>query len=322
MPELPEVETVVRGLRTVLPGRRILGVRLAKTDFIDDPAVLERDLPGTVIQQVRRHGKFIVLELDPGRDGAGKLSLFIHLGMTGQLVIYPAEAPARPHTHVFFALDDGRELRYTDIRRFGRMCLMPRAEQASVLGDLGLDPLEATQQEFSAALHARKAHIKALLLDQSVLRGMGNIYTDESLWRAKIHPRRLGANLTPKELRALYRAVQGVLNEAIRSRGSSISDYVDAAGEQGEFQLKHRVYDREGEKCFRCRTPIRRIIVAGRSSYFCPRCQRAPRKSKTRNSKVENSTFAEIASSLTAKKQDAKFETRKSKFATRPGPSR
>jgi len=288
VPELPEVETVVRGLKAALPGRRILGVRLAKTDFIDDPAVLERDLPGTVIQQVRRHGKFIVLELGPARDGAEKLSLFVHLGMTGQLVVYPAEAPARPHTHVFLALDDGRELRYTDIRRFGRMCLMPRAEQASVLGDLGLDPLEATQQEFSAALHARKAHIKALLLDQRVLRGMGNIYTDESLWRARIHPRRLGANLTPKELRALYHAVQDVLNEAIRSRGSSISDYVDSAGEQGEFQLKHRAYDREGKKCFRCRTPIRRIIVAGRSSYFCPHCQPTPRRRKTRNSKREN----------------------------------
>ena len=287
VPELPEVETVVRGLRAVLPGRRILSVRLGKTDFIDDPAILERDLPGARIRQVRRHGKFLVLELE-GANGAGRLSLLVHLGMTGQLVVYPAEAPARPHTHVFFALDDGRELRYTDIRRFGRIALVPNAGQKNILGELGLDPLEATESEFAAALHARKAHIKALLLDQTVLRGMGNIYTDESLWRARIHPRRLGANLTPKELRHLYRAVQDVLNEAIRSRGSSISDYVDSAGEQGEFQLKHRVYDREDKKCFRCRTPIRRIIVAGRSSYFCPRCQPAPRgKRNRRNSKRE-----------------------------------
>ena len=285
VPELPEVETVVRGLRAVLPGRRILSVRLGKTDFIDDPAVLESDLPGTRIEQVRRHGKFLVLELDSPNGARHKLSLLVHLGMTGQLVVYPAESPARPHTHVFFALDDGRELRYTDIRRFGRICLLPSAEQENILGELGLDPLEATESEFAAALHARKAHVKALLLDQSVLRGMGNIYTDESLWRARIHPRRLGANLTPKELRALYRAVHSVLNEAIRSRGSSISDYVDSAGEQGEFQLKHRVYDREGKKCFRCRRPIRRIIVAGRSSYFCPHCQAAPRRSKTRHLK-------------------------------------
>jgi formamidopyrimidine-DNA glycosylase len=288
VPELPEVETVVRGLRAVLPGRRITGVRLGKTDFIDDPAALERDLPGARIEQVRRHGKFLVLELDRASDGAGKLSLLVHLGMTGQLVVHPAEAPARPHTHVFFALDDGRELRYTDIRRFGRMAVMPRADQAQVLGPLGLDPLEATESQFTAALHARKAHVKALLLDQTVLRGMGNIYTDEALFRAKIHPRRLGANITPKELHRLYRAMQDVLNEAIRSRGSSISDYVDSAGEQGEFQLKHRVYDREGQKCFRCRAPIRRIIVAGRSSYFCPHCQRAPRHAKSRTSKRES----------------------------------
>jgi formamidopyrimidine-DNA glycosylase len=285
VPELPEVETVVRGLRAVLPGRRILSVRLGKTDFIDDPAVLERDLPGTRIQQVRRHGKFLVLELDPPNGAPRKLLLLVHLGMTGQLVVYPAESPARPHTHVFFALDDGRELRYTDIRRFGRIALVPNAEQTTILGPLGLDPLEATEAQFASALHARKAHIKALLLDQTVLRGMGNIYTDEGLWRARIHPRRKGANLTREELRHLYRAVQDVLNEAIRSRGSSISDYVDSVGEQGEFQLKHRVYDREGKECFRCRKPIRRIIVAGRSSYFCPRCQRAPRKRMARNSR-------------------------------------
>jgi formamidopyrimidine-DNA glycosylase len=289
MPELPEVETVVRGLKAVLPGRRILNVRLGKTDFIDDPAVLERDLPGTRIEQVRRHGKFLVLELDrPGSNRAGKLSLIVHLGMTGQLVVYAAEVPARPHTHVFLALDDGRELRYTDIRRFGRMCLLAVADQASVLGPLGLDPLEATEAQFAAAFRPRKAHVKALLLDQTVLRGMGNIYTDESLWRAKIHPRRLGANLTPKESRRLYRAVQDVLTEAIRSRGSSVSDYVDSAGQQGEFQRKHRVYDREGDECFRCRTRIRRIIVAGRSSYFCPHCQPAPRQRKGRQSERES----------------------------------
>lgn len=290
MPELPEVETVVRGLKAVLPGRQIVGVRLGKTDFIDDPAALERDVPRSRIEQVRRHGKFIILELDRagahvGNDGAQKLSLLVHLGMTGQLVVYPAEAPARPHTHVFFTLDDGRELRYTDIRRFGRMAVLPIGDQTKVLGPLGLDPLDVSEEQFSAAIHARKSHIKALLLDQTVLRGMGNIYTDEALFRAKIHPRRLGANLTPKELSRLHRAMQDVLNEAIRSRGSSISDYVDSAGEQGEFQLKHRVYDREGKKCLRCGAPIRRIIVAGRSSYFCPHCQRAPRKRTAQSSK-------------------------------------
>lgn len=277
MPELPEVETVARGLKAALPERRIVSVRLGKTDFIDDPAALERDLPGARIESVRRHGKFLVLGLDASATGAGHLSLLVHLGMTGQLVTRASEAPVAPHTHVVFALDDSHELRYTDIRRFGRMRLVRDVEQSSVLGELGLDPLEASWAQFAAALHARRAHIKALLLDQHVLRGMGNIYTDESLWRARIHPRRLGANLNPAELGRLYRQTQRVLNEAIRSRGSSISDYVDSDGERGEFQRKHRVYQREGEKCFRCRVRIRRIIVAGRSSYFCPRCQKAPR---------------------------------------------
>jgi formamidopyrimidine-DNA glycosylase len=289
MPELPEVETVVRGLRATLPGRRILSVRLGKTDFIDDPAALERDLPGARFRAVTRHGKFLLLGLD-GQDGdAGGLSLLVHLGMTGQLVTRDAAAPVPSHTHVIFALDDGRELRYTDVRRFGRMRLLRSDEHGDVLGVLGLDPLDVKEPEFAAALHARRAHIKALLLDQHVFRGMGNIYTDESLWRAKIHPRRLGARLSESELRHLYRAVQDVLNEAIRARGSSISDYVDSDGERGEFQLKHRVYQREGEECFRCGTPIRRIVVAGRSSYFCPRCQRAPRSTKRGASAAKSS---------------------------------
>lgn len=284
MPELPEVETVARGLKAALLGTRILSVRLGKTDFIDDPAALERDLPGARIESVARHGKFLVLGLEGTQADRGGLVLLVHLGMTGQLVTRPNEAPVAPHTHVILRLDDGRELRYTDIRRFGRMRLMRSGEQGSILGGLGLDPLETSEAEFVAVLHSRSAHVKALLLDQHVLRGMGNIYTDESLWRARIHPRRIGANLGPGELRRLYRAVQDVLKEAIRSRGSSISDYVDSEGERGEFQLKHRVYQREEKKCFRCGALIRRIIVAGRSSYFCPTCQRAPR---VRRAKVQ-----------------------------------
>jgi formamidopyrimidine-DNA glycosylase len=163
------------------------------------------------------------------------------------------------------------------------MAMLANTAPESVLGKLGLDPLEATEEEFRTRFRARRAHIKALLLDQRVLRGMGNIYTDESLWRARIHPRRLGANLNDPEIRRLYGTVRRVLNEAIRLGGSSISDYVDAEGQRGEFQIRHRAYGREGKKCSRCGTPIRRIIVAGRSSYFCPRCQPAPR---TRSPKV------------------------------------
>src|SRR6202167_1096370 len=278
MPELPEVETVVRGLRAVLPGRRILNVRLGKTDFIDDPAALELQLPGSRIVAVRRHGKFIVVELESANGRKHESSFLIHLGMTGQIVTCPPEVPVAPHTHVFLALDDGRELRYTDIRRFGRMAMLANTAHESVLGKLGLDPLEATEEEFRTRFRSRHAHIKALLLDQRVLRGMGNIYTDESLWRARIHPRRLGAKLRADELPRLYRAVRDVLKEAIRFRGSSVSDYVDSEGNRGSFQQRHRVYRRKGQKCFRCVAAIDRVIVAGGSSYFCPRCQTAPRK--------------------------------------------
>lgn len=287
MPELPEVETVVRGLRAILPGRRILNVRLGKTDFIDDPAALESQLPGSRIVAVRRHGKFILVELESANGQKHESSFLIHLGMTGQIVTCPPEVPVAPHTHVFLALDDGRELRYTDIRRFGRMAMLANSAHESVLGKLGLDPLEMSEEAFRTKIRSRRAHIKALLLDQRVLRGMGNIYTDESLWRARIHPRRLGANLDEREIHALYGVVRRVLNEAIRLGGSSISDYVDAEGQRGEFQIRHRAYGREGKKCSRCGTLIRRIIVAGRSSYFCPACQRAPRALRTRSRKVQ-----------------------------------
>jgi formamidopyrimidine-DNA glycosylase len=277
MPELPEVETVARGLRTVLPGRRIVSVRLGKTDFIDDPAAIERDLPGSRISGVRRYGKFLLLDLEPSNGSARSFSLQIHLGMTGRIVTCAPEAPVLPHTHAFLTLDNGREVRYADIRRFGRIRILSGATQGDLLRSLGPDPVEATEGEFTGKLNKRRARIKALLLDQRVLRGMGNIYTDESLWRARIHPMRLGANLKDGELRRLYRAVCDVLREAIRLRGSSISDYVDSEGSPGEFQKRHRVYQREGKRCFRCGTLIRRVVVAGRSSYFCPSCQPAPR---------------------------------------------
>ncbi len=274
MPELPEVETVVRGLRAALPGKRITEIRFNKTDFIDNPAEVAENLPGKRVATVRRHGKFIVFDLVDGDSRS--TALLIHLGMTGQLIVTPAEAPSSPHTHIFFSLDNGRELRYTDIRRFGRVQFLPEGIDGSSLAELGLDALDTCEKEFIERLRGRKARIKALLLDQRVLRGMGNIYTDESLWRARIHPARIAATLKNDELRNLYKAVQKILKDAIRLKGSSVSDYVDSDGNRGEFQLRHRVYMRKGEKCFRCGTLIQRMIVAGRSSYFCPHCQRAP----------------------------------------------
>lgn len=285
MPELPEVETVVRGLQVLLPGRRIAGIRLGKTDFIDDPARLEQILPGSRILDVRRHGKFLVLLLEKpaprharSEPPADRFHFIVHLGMTGQFVVLPTSLPAALHTHVWISLDNDRELRYVDSRRFGRMLVLPEAHSDSVLGPLGMDPLEVSAQEFERRLAAKRARIKAVLLDQRVFRGMGNIYTDESLWRARIHPARLAFALKGEQVARLYRAMQQILREAIRLGGSSISDYVNAEGQPGEFQIRHRVYQREGKKCSRCRAPIRRIMVAGRSSYFCPTCQPAPRQ--------------------------------------------
>jgi formamidopyrimidine-DNA glycosylase len=285
MPELPEVETVVRGLRACLPGRTILDVRLGKTDFIDDPAALGEQLPGARIVEIMRLGKFISIQLahdGPAAKPAVCCHLMIHLGMTGQLTSCPPGDPITPHTHVFFALDDGRELRYTDIRRFGRIFLVPESSMAAFRGRLGTEPLEISREEFCAKFGSRRARIKALLLDQSVLGGVGNIYADESLFRARIHPARIAQTLTTAQLSALHRAVRAVLTAAIRLRGSSISDYVDSRGKKGEFQKSHRVYQRAGKPCVRCGKKIRRVIVAGRSSHFCPRCQPAPplRRSK------------------------------------------
>lgn len=279
MPELPEVETVVRGLRAVLPGRTITGLRLGKTDFIADVARLEAALPGATIEEVRRFGKFIGLRMAAPRGTNGNRAahwLVVHLGMTGQFVVCRADSLVRPHTHVWLALDDARELRYTDIRRFGKMRLVAADELPAFLGRLGTEPLEVSFETFCAAI-SRRAMMKALLLDQRVFRGLGNIYTDESLWRARIHPRRLGVRLKPAERRALYTGVRRVLADAIRLRGSSISNFVDSAGSPGDYQRRHRAYGREGKPCYRCGAKIHRIIVAGRGSYFCPRCQPAPR---------------------------------------------
>jgi formamidopyrimidine-DNA glycosylase len=285
MPELPEVETVARGLRRTLVGRRILSVRLGKTDFIDDPAALEEHLPGRQIEAVERYGKFMLLRLSPvtgsGPQAANgdraSAALLVHLGMTGQIAPNPAARPCKKHTHACFLLDDDRELRYTDARRFGRLAYLASEPLAEELRAFGADPLEVSVEEFVERTRSRRARIKALLLDQSFLRGVGNIYADESLWRAKIHPARLGSALKRKQAAALYRVLREILEKAIVLRGSSISDFLDVEGQPGEYQRHHRAYGREGEDCYRCGAVIRRAIVAGRSSYFCPKCQPTPR---------------------------------------------
>ena len=305
MPELPEVETVVRGLQKSVIGRKILSVWIGKSDFIDNPAEFTR-LSGQKIAAIERFGKFMLLRLTNGEESAAAetetvvavaesaasrerktyaASLLVHLGMTGQIAPSAADIPLEKHTHVSLTLDDGRELRYTDARRFGRMAYLTADLLAKEIAGAGADPLEVGAAEFAERVRSRNARIKALLLDQSVFRGVGNIYADESLWRAKIHPARVGAKLSVKEVETLRRVLQEILNRAIVMRGSSISDFLDANGEPGEYQRHHRAYGREGKPCYRCRTPIRRTIVAGRSSYFCPKCQPAPRSRKSKRRK-------------------------------------
>ena len=249
MPELPEVETVARGLRLTVLGRRIQSVTLRKIDFIDDPSLIERHLPGRRIEAVERYGKFMLLRLSAAQGEENSANpdhapsaLLVHLGMTGHIASTAAAQPWEKHTHASFALDDGRELRYTDARRFGRLAYFSAALLPAELEGFGADPLEVTAEEFATRIRSRNSRIKALLLDQTVLRGVGNIYADESLWRAKIHPAKLAASFNKQQAAVL-----------------------------------HRAYGREGEKCYRCSAIIRRAIVAGRSSYFCPKCQIGPR---------------------------------------------
>jgi len=265
MPELPEVETVARGLQKSIAGRRIVSIRLGKTDFIDDPAALEQHLPGRQIEAVERYGKFMLLRLSARTNAvengdAEAVSLLVHLGMTGQLAPCAAAQPSAKHTHVWLGLDDGRELRYTDPRRFGRMAYLSGAVLAEELTTFGADPLLVSAEEFASRIRSRNAQIKALLRNQSVLRR--------------------GTALGQKQANTFRRVLQDVLRKAIVAGGSSISDFLDAEGQPGEYQRHHRAYGREGKRCYRCGAAIRRVIVAGRSSYFCPKCQPAPRLQK------------------------------------------
>ena len=269
MPELPEVETIANGLHQRVAGDRIESLWLGpKKEPLKSPAEeMARALEGAEIRGVRRVGKHIVFDLT-GKP-AGLRQWIVHLGMTGRMLVTTPQEEVAAHTHAIARLKSGRELRFVDPRRFGRLSVV-REEFTGP----GAEPLSIKREEFIALFRKRKTPIKAALLNQKLLHGVGNIYADESLFRAGIRPRRQAGRLTRDELIRLHRAVQGVLKEAIKLGGSSVSDYVDADGDEGFFQLRHRVYLRTGEPCFRCKTPIKRIELAGRGTHFCPKCQR------------------------------------------------
>jgi formamidopyrimidine-DNA glycosylase len=279
MPELPEVETIARGLASRVTGDFIESVWLgSKPEPLKSPAAeIAATLQSRRIANVRRMGKHIVFELVGEGRGRGRRSKqppaanaqwIVHLGMTGSMLVCKPDAEIAKHTHAVVKLASGRELRFVDPRRFGRLSVARDFEAG------GCEPLDVKLDRFITLFHGRKTPIKSALLNQKLLRGVGNIYADESLFRAGIRPRRRASSLTKEDFRRLYKSLQEVLKEAIALGGSSVSDYVDSDGQEGSFQLEHRVYGREGERCLKCKTGIKRVVIAGRSSHYCPKCQK------------------------------------------------
>jgi formamidopyrimidine-DNA glycosylase len=262
VPELPEVETVVRSLQPIA-GRRIVNAEFRKPRILIGNADQSADfLRGRKIQAVERYGKFIVFPLEPSGF------LIVHLGMTGKLLV---DAPLAKHSHAIFTLDQG-VLQYQDSRQFGRVeCCEKLPERVTKLGP---DALAVDSETFVKLVRSRKTRMKALLMNQEFVRGLGNIYADEALFRAGIHPLASGARLKRERIEKLYRVIREVLQEAIASKGSSISDYVDSEGNRGSFQDHHRVYQRTGKPCVVCGAPIRRTLVAQRGTHFCKTCQK------------------------------------------------
>jgi len=275
MPELPEVETIARGLARRVTGDVIESVWLGKKkEPLKSPAAtIATALEKSRIANVRRMGKHIVFDLERvARPANGRkrnsAQWIVHLGMTGSLRVCEPQTEIVKHTHAILTLASGRELRFVDPRRFGRLSVSANFDAT------GIEPLEIDLDRFVALFRGRKTPIKSALLNQKLLRGVGNIYADESLFRAGIRPRRRAASITRDQLARLHAALKEVLQEAIALGGSSVSDYVDAEGNEGFFQLQHRVYGREGEPCLVCKTPIKRVVIAGRSSHYCPKCQK------------------------------------------------
>jgi formamidopyrimidine-DNA glycosylase len=269
MPELPEVETIANGLNKRVAGDRIDSVWVgSKPEPLKSSAAeISGALEGAHVERVRRVGKHIVFDLGSGKS-SGARQWIVHLGMTGRMLVSTAETEIPKHTHLVARLASGRELRFVDPRRFGRL------EVRADFSGPGAEPLSIGAVEFARLFHSSKAPVKAALLNQKLLHGVGNIYADEALFRAHIRPRRRANTLTKVELRKLHAALQKVLHAAIAAGGSSISDYVDADGEAGFFQIQHRAYGRQGKPCMTCKTPIKKIVVGGRGTHYCPNCQK------------------------------------------------
>ena len=269
MPELPEVETVANGVHQRIHGQTILSVWTSNKPqtFKSPPAEIAEVLTGSSIDRVRRVGKTIVADLS--RSDGTSAQFLVHLGMTGRLLVSDPDTPVPPHTHAILELSAGKQLRFVDARRFGRLSVTHEPYEGP-----GKEPLTISLADFIALFRNRKTPVKAALLNQSLLHGVGNIYADEALHHAGIRPRRHAGRLTRDELTRLRAALQKVLKKAISLGGSSVSDYVDADGVAGFFQLHHYVYSRTGEPCRTCKTPIERIVIGGRSTHFCPTCQK------------------------------------------------
>jgi formamidopyrimidine-DNA glycosylase len=284
MPELPEVETIARGVNARVRGDQIRDAWFGshREPFKTPPARQAKGLEGGTILRVYRVGKHIVCDLlstasgrlsDESTGKGATAQWIVHLGMTGRLLVTTPDDPPAAHTHARLTLASGQELRFVDPRRFGRLEFRDLRRESG-FGAPGAEPLSIGTEEFAALFRGRRLAIKAALLNQTLLAGVGNIYADESLFRAGLRPRRMAGRLKPPELERLRLALRRVLEQAIRLGGSSVSDYVDADGARGFFQLEHGVYRCTGEPCRQCKTPIRRIVVAGRSTHYCPQCQR------------------------------------------------
>lgn len=274
MPELPEVECVVRGLRSRITGKTISQVTINLDRIIrGHPKDLAESLRGQSFTGVRRRGKLIILDL------SGGCSLLVHLGMSGQLLYLPSHVPQIKHTHFIFHLaDDDHQLRYRDQRQFGTIQLAETAqlEKHPQIAGLGPEPMEISPEEFVSRIGTFRRQIKPLLLDQRALAGLGNIYADEALHRANIHPLQRASDLGVGQLKKLHGAIQEVFNAAISHLGSTVDQYRGVDGGRGNFQRFHRVYGRQGQPCFRCQGPIEKIRVGGRGTHLCPRCQKEP----------------------------------------------